>query len=219
MCKLYGMFSSILYSFFLYRSLLELVCRFEHILVQKDWMVSLKKWQWLIASIVFVIIYSCNYYGDLATKRVIHSIVYSSDDLVMMRKAVVSILSNDEQQLPVSADRSINQLQLFQTIDRFNDGFLLAYDEPFVLHALYDGMIVFTGHTKYNGKTISIVYDTGATVTFGFVDDFYVLPYTTVTQGMIVATKKSGELYIQIERDGQILNMEQTIRWLKEQPM
>lgn len=179
-------------------------------------MVSLKKWQWLIASILFVVIYSFNYYGDLSTKRVIHSIVYSSDDLVMMRKAVVTMLSNDEHQLPVSAHLSISQLQLFQTIERFNDGFLLAYDEPFVLNALYDGLIVFTGHTKYNGKTVSIVYDTGDTVTFGFVDDFYVLPYTTVTKGMIVATKKSGELYIQIERDGQVLNMEQTIHWLKE---
>lgn len=181
-------------------------------------MVSLKKWQWLIASIVFVIIYSCNYYGDIATKRVIHSVVYSSDDLVMMRKAVVNLLSNEDQQLPVSADVSISQLQLFETIDRFNDGFLLVYDEPFVLNALYDGMIVFTGHTKYNGKTVSVVYDTGDTVTFGFVDDFYVLPYTTVTKGAVVATKKSGELYIQIERNGEVLNMEETIRWLKEQP-
>ncbi|MER1988189.1 MAG: hypothetical protein ABS884_00655, partial [Solibacillus isronensis] len=92
----------------------------------------MKKWQWLIASIVFVVIYSCNYYGDIATKRVIHSIVYSSDDLVMMRKAVVNMLSNDDQQLPVSADVSISQLQLFETIDRFNDGYLLVYEEPFV---------------------------------------------------------------------------------------
>lgn len=179
-------------------------------------MVSLKKWKWLIASIVFVIIYGCNYYGDISTKRVIHSIVYSSDDLVMMRKAVVNILSKDETQIPVSADISINQLQLFQTIDRFNDGFLLAYDEPFVLNALFDGLIVFTGHTKYNGKAISIVYDTGDTVTFGFVDDFYVLPYTTVSKGMVVATKKAGKLYVQIERNGQVLNMEETISWLKE---
>ena len=56
-------------------------------------------------------------------------------------------------------------------------------------------------------------------MTFGFVDEFFVLPYTTVSKGTILATKKSGELYVQIEKQGVILNMEQTIRWLKEREM
>ncbi|HEY4624098.1 MAG TPA: hypothetical protein VIH12_09565, partial [Solibacillus sp.] len=74
----------------------------------------------------------------------------------------------------------------------------------------------FTGHTQYNGKSISVIYDNGMTMTFGFVDEFYVLPYTTVGQGTVIATKKGGELYIQIEKDGVIWNMEQTTKWLKD---
>ena len=179
-------------------------------------MVSLKKWQWLIAIALFLSVASVNYFGDLSMKRTIHKIVYSSDDLVYMRKMVVALTKDKDERLAVTAHSSIEQLQLFETIERYNEGFLLTYKEPFVLNALYDGLIVFTGHTKYNGKSMSIVYDNGVTMTYGFVDDFYVLPYTTVSKGTILATKKGGELYLQIEKQGVLLNMEQTIEWLKE---
>ena len=106
---------------------------------------------------------------------------------------------------------------MYQSIERYNKGFLLAYDQPILLNALYDGLIVFTGHTKYNGKTISILYENGLTVTFGYVDQFEVLPYTSVSKGTLLATKEKGKLYIQIEQDGSIFNMEQTARWIKEQ--
>ena len=35
-------------------------------------------------------------------------------------------------------------------------------------------------YRKKTGKTLSILYDTGETATYGFVDDFHQLPYTTV---------------------------------------
>lgn len=178
-------------------------------------MVSLKKWQWLIATALFLFIASANYFGDMAVKRTINKVVYSSNDLAFMRQMIVAVTQDQNKQVPVSVHSSIEQLQLFETIERFNDGFLLTYQQPFVLNALYDGLIVFTGHTKYNGKSMSIIYDVGETVTFGFVDEFYVLPYTTVTKGTVLATKKQGELYIQIEKDGQLLNLQQTIEWLK----
>ncbi|MER1959147.1 MAG: hypothetical protein ABS942_17320 [Solibacillus sp.] len=176
----------------------------------------MKKWQWLIAIALFLSVASTNYFGDLTIKRTINKIVYSSDDLAYMRKMVVAFTKDKDEQLAVSAHTSIEQLQLFETIERFNEGVLLTYKEPFVLNALYDGLIVFTGHTRYNGKSMSVVYDNGVTVTVGFVDEFFVLPYTTVSKGTILATKKNGELYLQIEKEGVILNMEQTIKWLKE---
>lgn len=179
-------------------------------------MVSLKKWQWLIAIALFLGIAGANYFGDLTVKRTINKIVYSSDDLLYMRKLVVAITQPEDQQITVTAHNSVEQLQMFETIERFNEGFLLTYKEPFVLNALYNGLIIFTGHTQYNGKSISVIYDNGMTMTFGFVDEFYVLPYTTVSKGTVIATKKSGELYIQIEKDGVIWNMEQTTKWLKD---
>ena len=180
-------------------------------------MVGLKKWQWLIASVLFVTIYLCETYGDLQTKRLINQVVYSSEDLVFIRAVLMDITFQDDEKISVSVDPSIEQLLLYQSIERYNKGFLLAYDQPILLNALYDGLIVFTGHTKYNGKTISILYENGLTVTFGYVDQFEVLPYTSVSKGTLLATKEKGKLYIQIEQDGSIFNMEQTARWIKEQ--
>lgn len=182
-------------------------------------MVSLKKWQWLIASVLFVIVYSFYSYGDLSAKRIVNKVVYSSEDLLFMRTLLLNIRLNNDEQVAVSAHSSIEHLQTFETIERYNNGYLLSYEQPFVLNALYNGLVVFTGHTKYNGKSMSVLYDTGVTVTFGYVDEFYVLPYTTVTKGTILATKKTGKLYIQIEQDGNILNMEQTTKWLKDQQL
>ena len=180
-------------------------------------MVGLKKWQWLIASVLFVTIYLCEMYGNLPTKRMIHQIVYSSEDLVLIRSVLMDITFQEDDKIPVSVDPSIEQLLMYQTIERYNKGFLLTYEQPLLLNALYDGLIVFTGHTKYNGKTISILYENGLTVTFGFVDQFEVLPYTPVSKGTLLASKEKGKLYIQIEQDGAIFNMEQTTRWIKEQ--
>jgi hypothetical protein len=180
-------------------------------------MVGLKKWQWLIASVLFVTIYLCEMYGNIPTKRLINQVVYSSEDLVLIRAVLMDITFQEDKKIPVSVDPSIEQLLMYKTIERYNKGFLLAYDQPILLNALYDGLIVFTGHTKYNGKTMSILYENGLTVTFGFVDEFEVLPYTPVSMGTLLATKEKGKLYIQIEKDGMIFNMKQTTEWIKEQ--
>ena len=169
-------------------------------------MVSLKKWQWLIASVLLLTIFLCNTYGNLVVKRSVNKIVYSSEDLLFMRSVIMDIGFRNEQQVPVSADPSIEQLLTYQSIERYNEGFLLSYEQPIVLTALYDGLIVFTGHTRYNGKTISILYGNGITVTFGYV----------VSKGTLIATKEAGKLYIQIEENGVFLDIKQTTQWLKE---
>lgn len=180
-------------------------------------MVGLKKWKWLIACVLFVTIYICDTYGDLTMKRNINKVIYSSEDLLFMREVLMDISFKKDKQITVSADPSIEQMLMYKTIDRYNEGFLLSYEQPIVLNALYDGLVVFTGHTKYNGKTISILYENGLSVTFGYVDQFAVLPYTSVSKGTQIATKDKGKLYIQIEQDGVIFNLQQTTQWLKEQ--
>lgn len=180
-------------------------------------MVGLKKWQWLIASLLFITVYLCDTYGNLSMKRAINQFVYSSEDLVLIRSVLMDITFQEDKKIPVTVDPSIEQLLMYQTIEHYNKGFLLAYEQPILLNALYDGLIVFTGHTKYNGKTISILYENGLTVTFGYVDQFEVLPYTPVSKGVPIATKEKGKLYIQIEQDGALFDMKQTTDWLKEQ--
>ena len=61
--------------------------------------------------------------------------------------------------MTVSADSSISELLTFVSLDRYNDGFLFTFEEAMPIIAIYDGLVVFTGHTKYNGKTISVLYD------------------------------------------------------------
>lgn len=136
-----------------------------------------------------------------------------------MRAVLLDLAFPDNKKVAVNAtpDESIEQLLTYAMIERYNDGFLLTYEEPLLLKALYDGLIVFTGHTKYNGKTISIIYEDGTTVTLGYVDQLSVLPYMPVSKGDVIAVKEQGKLYIQIEKDGEVYNIEQTTKWLKEQ--
>lgn len=179
----------------------------------------MKKWQWFMACVLFSTILAFNTFGDITVKRTIKRVVYSSEDLLIMRSVLSDLAFPQDKQVPVSVepDESIEQLLGFLMIERYNKGFLLSYEEPLLLKALYDGLIVFTGHTQYNGKTISVLYENGITVTFGHVDQFSVLPYMTVSKGELIAVKEKGQLYIQIEKDGEIYNLEQTTEWLKEQ--
>ena len=93
---------------------------------------------------------------------------------------------------------------------------MLAYEESLSITATKSGVIVYTGHTARTGKVISISYDDGYTVTYGFIDDFYHLPYSSVALGEMIAKKEAGELFIQIEKSGRILNLEETIEWIKQ---
>ena len=49
-----------------------------------------------------------------------------------------------------------------------------------------------------------------------FIDDFYHLPYSSVALGEMIAKKEAGELFIQIEKSGRTLNLEETIEWIKQ---
>ncbi|HEY4624111.1 MAG TPA: hypothetical protein VIH12_09630, partial [Solibacillus sp.] len=84
----------------------------------------MKKWQWLIAIALFLGIAGANHFGDLTIKRAINKIVYSSDDLLYMRKLVIAFTQPKDQQITVTAHNSVEQLQMFETIERFNEGFL-----------------------------------------------------------------------------------------------
>lgn len=180
-------------------------------------MVNLKKWQWVVASLLFLLIVISDKFGDISVKRTVNQIVYSSEDLIVMRSVLSDFVFRDDKKISVSADTSIEQLLTYATIERYNKGVLLSFEQGIVLNALYEGLVVFTGHTKYNGKTLSILYENGLTVTLGYVDQFYVLPYTAVAKGTLLASKGKGKLYLQIEDNGNYFNLEQTTKWLKEQ--
>ena len=144
----------------------------------------------------------------------VERVVYSSEDLIVVRKALQHVFLQQEQ-LPVSTSEGIFQLHAYATIERFRDGVLLTYEQPIRLPAFYDGLVVFTGHTKYTGKTMTVLYSEGTTVTYGFLTELLFLPYTPLRAQQGLSNQQSS-LYIQIEQNGKILDVEQVRTWLKE---
>lgn len=69
---------------------------------------------------------------------------------------------------------------------------------------------------RQQGKTISVYYEDNTTVTYGNVDSFSLLPYTSIERGSTIANKEPGDLYLKIEQDGRVLNLEETLQWMKE---
>lgn len=149
-------------------------------------------------------------------QQAVQRIVYSSEDLVFIRTVLQQVIEPEEQ-IPVSTEMSVSEMLTFVTIDRYNKGLLLTYEQAIPLQALYNGLIVFTGHTKYTGKTLTVLYNEGTSVTYGFVDELALLPYTPVNAGDELARKNKGQLYIQVEQNGAILKMDEILLWLKEQ--
>ena len=174
----------------------------------------MKAWQWLTSLILCVVIYFGLNSSNESVRQVLTRVVYSTEHMTMMRNTVSELFTEDE--LVEVTLTNNQQLVTFEAIKRYDDGFMLAYEEPLSIIANKSGVIVYTGHTTRTGKVISISYDDGYTVTYGFVDDFYHLPYSSVALGEVVAKKDEGGLFILIEKGGRTLNLEETIEWIKQ---
>ncbi len=176
----------------------------------------MKKWQWAVAFLICLIVWSTTLAPSTKTAKLIERIVYSEDDLTFMRNTLRNVFVSKERQIEVTAYPGSEELLSFVAIQPYGKGYSLTFEQAIRIFALQNGIVVFTGHTKQTGKTISIYYDDDTTVTFGYVDHFSLLPYTAVNIGEVLATKQAGELYIEIEQRGVTLNLEQTLTWLKE---
>lgn len=176
----------------------------------------MKKWQWAVAFLICLIVWGTTLAPSTKTAKLIERIVYSEDDLTFMRNTLRNVFVSKERQIEVAAYPGSEELLSFESVQPSNKGYLLTFEQAIRIFALQNGIVVFTGHTKQTGKTISVYYDDDTTVTFGYVDNFSLLPYTAVSIGEVLATKQAGELYIEIEQRGVTLNLEQTLSWLKE---
>ena len=127
---------------------------------------------------------------------------------------VVAWINRSDELINVSAPVSNPPLIEYKSIQPLEDGAILAISKTQDLYASEDGLIIYTGHRKKTGKTVSILYDTGETATYGFVDDFRQLPYTTVNAGDIFGSVENEMLYIQVEKKGEMLETDELIEWL-----
>ena len=84
----------------------------------------------------------------------------------------------------------------------YKNGVIVSYSNPMPIEAQEAGLVVFTGFTRESGKTITVLYDDGDEVTYGFVGKFSKLPYTTVKKGDTLAMMEEGAIYLMVKRDG-----------------
>lgn len=180
-----------------------------HIIIEKDWMRYLRYWRWWIAALLFVTVLVANDIKPPLVER----IVYSSKDLIVVREVLQQVFLQPEQ-IPVSTSELSSEILTFSTMERYNNGAVLTYNELVSVDAFYDGLVVFTGHTKYTGKTMTVLYNEGTTVTYGFLDELMLLPYTPINAGQSIG-KQQHSFYLQIEQDGRLLNLEEMLAWLK----
>jgi len=177
-----------------------------------------KKWKWIVAVLLCAAVLIGSRLQDSGQIHFdVKKIVYSSEDLTFMRNFLRGVFGKDQDStITVSTETVNNELLSFVAVKPYNNGYLLTYEEAIPIIAIENGLVVYTGHSKHTGKTVSVFYEDDTTVTYGNVDSFSLLPYTSIEKGSTLANKEVGDLYIQIEKDGNILNLEQTIEWMKE---
>lgn len=177
-----------------------------------------ERWKWIAAFFLCITVLITNYLYE--TERIsidVKKIVYSSEDLKLMRNVLREIFQKETDDTITVSSEPINQeLLTFVQVKPYYNGYLFTYEETVPLIAIENGLVVYTGHSKDTGKTISVYYEDDTTVTYGNVDSFSLLPYTSIERGSTLGNKEPGDLYIQVEKDGNILNLEDTLLWMKE---
>lgn len=165
----------------------------------------------LVAAIMLVI--RLEDQGVLETP--VRKLVTTSADITYLSELGQSWLNKEEETIMVSSDVGQTELLTFANAQVFKEGFLMQYDVGLPVYAGQSGLVVFTGHTKYTGKTMTISYEDGTTVSYGMLDSLAQLPYTTVQANDLIGMKQAGQLYLSIEKDDTHYNLEQIVQWLQ----
>lgn len=147
----------------------------------------------------------------------IRSLFEEGKDIQFARKMIMSLMTDEklEEVIPVSA--SVHpSMKTYESMQPYQDGVLVSYTSPVQVVAREDGLILFTGQTKQTGKTMTILYDSGETVTYGFIESFSHLPYTAVATNELIAEVQPGSMYVRVERDGQYLEPSTLTEWISD---
>ncbi|WP_419959121.1 M23 family metallopeptidase [Psychrobacillus sp. BM2] len=176
-------------------------------------MLSKRKW---VLSFIFVLsfVLLAKLEGNSTLSTNYASLLLEPQRPTEIYKQVVAWITRSDELISVSAPVTTPPLIEYKSIQPLEDGAVLSVDKSQELHASNDGLIIYTGYRKKTGKTLSILYDTGETATYGFVDEFRQLPYTTVNAGDIFGTVGNEILYVQVEKEGELLGTDELIEWL-----
>ena len=133
--------------------------------------------------------------------------VTTGKDFIVMKKWVSSILGDpNEDKIVVSASPEEEMpFASYESMQPYKDGVIVSYMNAMPITAQGDGLVVFTGSTRQSGKTVTVLYDDGDEVTYGFVGSFKKLPYSTVRKGDTLALMNEEAIYLKVKREGIVL--------------
>ncbi|QBP43049.1 hypothetical protein E2636_06455 [Paenisporosarcina antarctica] len=143
-------------------------------------------------------------------------------DLQIAREFVLAQLPSTWQSelIPVVAmqeqDPMIPTMATYESMQPYENGVIVSYTTQIKVFAREDGIILFTGHTRHTGKTMTVLYNSGDIVTYGFVENFSNLPYTAVSAKDLIAEVKPGSMYVKVERGGKSLDSSAVTEWMKD---
>lgn len=184
------------------------------------------KWRhkWFAALILTIAVIGM---ATLEDQRILNTqltkVVRGGEDFMALRQWTYGLLNlsdsektDQSETIPVAAGTNDSQLAAYYSMQPFKSGVLVSYEEPMAITAKEDGLVIFTGHTRQTGKTVTILYGNGETVTYGFVKSFEKLPYTGVAAGEVIAQMEAGAMFLEVDRDGVSLDTESIAAWLQE---
>lgn len=162
------------------------------------------KWKtkWIIAFLLTVSVVALSKMEERQLVNIpITQYVTTGKDFVVMKKWVSSWIADDES-ITVSAEATFDPFAKYESFQPYQDGAIISYTQPLSITSQGNGLVVFTGYTRQSGKTVTIQYDNGDEVTYGFVGSFSTLPYTTVRRGDEIAMMDEDAVYIRVKRNG-----------------
>ncbi len=131
--------------------------------------------------------------------------VTSGQDFIVMKKWVASFFDQPQDEW-VTVNYEERALGLYESIQPFAEGAIVSYSQPIAVEAESSGLVIFTGITRKTGKTMTVLYDDGDEVTYGFVGSFSKLPYTSVKRGDTLALLDEETMFLMVKRDGEHLD-------------
>jgi len=165
------------------------------------------KWKtkWLVAIVLTLGVLGVAKLEDTGViKEPVTQYVTSGKDFVAMKKWVATMIKDSgPDKIAVTVDsHQLDPFSAYESMQPYKDGVIVSYTQPLAIDALEDGLVIFTGFTRESGKTVTVLYDDGDEVTYGFVGKFSKLPYTAVKKGDTLALMDEGAIYLKVKRDG-----------------
>lgn len=161
------------------------------------------KWRtkWILAAIFAVSVFMVTKLEQWQIiQRPLTQYVTTGKDFLVMKKWVASYLDQEDGLVTVNHDERI--LAEYESIQPYKNGVIVSYMQPIAVEAEQDGLVIFTGITRETGKTITVLYDDGDEVTYGFVGSFSKLPYTSIKRGDTLALLDEETMFLMVKRDG-----------------